>query len=116
MGYAYYRKGNYQKAQNALKEALMRNPVFPRAHYILGLVYLKVSKDKAAIVELKKAIGIVPDYIDAHWELAKTYLRLDMKGKALKHFEVVAEKDDNSERRRKALEFMEIIKYKQNNL
>ncbi len=111
MGYAYYMKGDYQSAENALKEALMRNPVFPLAMYTLGLVYIELGNDEAAIKEFKRTIGIMSDYIDAHWELAKIYFRLGEKGKALKHFEVVAEKDENTERHRKALEYIEIIKY-----
>ena len=111
MGYAYYRKGDFVNAENSLRDALLRNPVLPRAMYILGLVYLETNNEKAAIEEFKKAIGIQPDYSDAHWELAKTYLRTGQKARALKHFEVVAEKDDKTERRREALIYIEQLKY-----
>jgi len=111
LGYAYYRKGNYIDAEKSLKEALIRNPVFPRAVYILGLVYIKTNDDKAAIAEFKKAIGTQPDYTDAHWELAKAYLRTGRKAKALKHFQVVAEKDEDIERRTEASDYIEELKY-----
>jgi type IV pilus assembly protein PilF len=112
LGYAYYKKGDFVNAENSLRDALLRNPVFPNAMYILGLVYLETNNEKAAIEEFKKAIGIRPDYTDAHWELAKAYLRTGQKAKALKHFEVVAEKDDKTERRREALIYIEQIKYR----
>jgi Tfp pilus assembly protein PilF len=111
MGYAYYMKGDYKNAEDALREALIRNPVFPLAMYTLGLVYIKIDDEAAAIKEFKRAIGIMPDYIDAHWELAKTYLSLGEKSKALKHFELVAEKDMNKERSSDALRYIERLKY-----
>ena len=111
MGYAYYKQGKYAEAENALREALVRNPVFPRAMYILGLIYTKLGNKKAAIKEFKKAIGIWPEYMDAHWEIAKAYFKSGEKAKALKHFTVVAEKDNNIARSREASEYIERLKY-----
>ncbi|HBH61307.1 MAG TPA: hypothetical protein DDX85_06115 [Nitrospiraceae bacterium] len=111
LGYAYYRKGDFVNAEKSLKDGLLRNPVSPMAMYILGLVYIETHNEKAAIEELKKAIGIMPDYTDAHWELAKIYFRTGQKARALKHFEVVAAKDNNMERRREALIYIEKLKY-----
>ncbi len=111
LGYAYYKKGDYASAENALRDALIRNPVLPSALYILGLVYVKTDNDTAAIEEFKKAIGILTDYTDAHWELANVYLRQGKNAKALKHLKVIVEKDDNTERIRKASEYIEQLKY-----
>ncbi len=111
MGFAYYKKGEYEKAENALGEALTRNPLLPRAMYILGLVNTELGNEKAAINEFKKAIGVFPLYMDAHWQLANAYLKSGEKAKALKHFRVVAEKDENISRSRKATEFIELLKY-----
>jgi type IV pilus biogenesis/stability protein PilW len=111
LGYAYYKKGDLVNAEKSLRDALLRNPVFPMAMYILGLVYIETKNDQSAVEEFKKAIGILPDYADAHWELGKIYLRTDQKAKALKHFEVIAEKDTNMARRREALIYIEQLKY-----
>ncbi len=111
MGFAYYKKGDYDSAESSLKEALLRNPIHPRAMYILGMAYGKRGDTEAAIEEYKKAIGIQPDYVEAHWELGKAYLNADRKAKAMKHFSLVIEKDDNLERRREALGYMEQLKY-----
>ncbi|HDH05504.1 MAG TPA: tetratricopeptide repeat protein [Nitrospirae bacterium] len=111
MGYAYYKQGKYAEAENALREALIRNPVFPRAIYILGLIYTKLGNEKAAIKEFKKAIGIWSEYMDAHWEIAKAYFKSGERAKALKHFTVVAEKDTNTARSREASEYIERLKY-----
>ncbi len=111
MGYAYYKKGDYRNAEKALREALMRNPVFPSALYILGLVYVKLDDEEAAIEEFKKAIGIAPGYVEAHWELANIYMRRGEKAKALKHLRIVAEQDKDTRRGREALQLMERLKY-----
>jgi len=111
MGYAYYRKRDYINAENSLRDALLRNPVLPMAMYTLGLVHIETNNDQLAIDDFKKAIGILPDYADAHWELAKIYLRTGQKARALKHFEVVVEKDTDMARRREALIYIDQLKY-----
>jgi tetratricopeptide (TPR) repeat protein len=110
MGYAYYKKGAYPEAEDAIREALLRNPVSPLAHYTLGLVYVRNEDDKAAIEAFKRSIGIIPDYMDVHWELANAYLRTGEKNKALKHFRIIAEKDRDIKRSREALEYIESLK------
>ncbi len=110
-GYVLYMKGDYQDAEHAVKEALIINRLFPLASYVLGLVYTKLGNDTAAIEEFKNAIGLAPDYVEAHMDLAKTYLRSGNKAKALKHFEAVLEHDNNSLRLREASEHISRLKY-----
>lgn len=111
MGYAYYMKGDYHEAENALSEALMRNPIYPLANYTLGLVYVKLADDEKAIEEFMKAIAVNPEYINAHWELAQIYLRRGANAKALKHLGIVAEKDQDIKRSRMAIDQIEELKY-----
>jgi len=111
MGYAYYRKGEYDKAEDAVKDALIRNPIFPRAIYTLGLIYKAKGDYDSAINQFKKAVGIMPDYIDAHWELANLYIELGKKAKAIKHLRTVIEKDVNETRIKKATDLINSLKY-----
>jgi Tfp pilus assembly protein PilF len=110
MGYAYYRKGEYSKAENHLKEAILRNPIFSIAYYTLGLVYVKYGDDRTAIEQFQKAIDMMPNYMDAHWEIANAYNRLDLSEKALKHFKIIAEKDPDIKRSREALQYIDLLK------
>ena len=87
----------------------MRNPIFPLTNYTLGLVYLKLDNDEKAIKEFIKAIAIHPEYVNAHWELANIYLRTGKNAKAIKHLEIVAEKD--LERGQMAIKQIEKLKY-----
>jgi len=111
LGFVHYMKGDYRDAEKALKEALVRNPVSARTMYVLGLVYVQLGDDGLAIDSFMKAIGMVPDYTDAHWELANIYLRQGDNARALKHFEVVAEKGDDAAKVRKASEHIQDLKY-----
>jgi len=110
-GYVLYMKGDYINAERAVKEALIRNRLFPLASYVLGLIYTKLDNDDAAIEEFKKAIGMAPGYVEAHMELAKTYLRSGYRAKALKHFEAVLENDNNPLRLREASDQISRLKY-----
>jgi type IV pilus biogenesis/stability protein PilW len=110
-GYVLYMKGDYINAERAVKEALIINRLFPMASYVLGLVYTKLDNDAAAIEEFKKAIGLAPDYVEAHMDLAKTYLRSGNKAKALKHFEAVLDLDNNTLRLREASDHISRLKY-----
>ena len=110
LGYAYYKKNDFLNAKTALKEALIRNPVLPRALYTLGLVYVELDNDEAAIENFLNAVGILPDYLDAHWELADAYLRAGDTDKALKHLKVITENEEDTERSREALEYIELFK------
>jgi Tfp pilus assembly protein PilF len=110
-GYVLYMKGDYRNAERAVKEALIRNRLFPLASYVLGLIYTKLDNDDAAIEEFKKAIGMAPGYVEAHMELAKTYLRSGYRAKALKHFEAVLENDNNPLRLREASDQISRLKY-----
>lgn len=110
LGYAYYRKGDYLLAEKYQKDSLMRNFTYPVANYRLGLIYVKQRDDNAAIEEFKKAIGIMSNYMDAHWEIAHAYLRSGQRAMALDHFRIVAEGDSDIKRSREALEYLELIK------
>jgi len=110
-GYVLYMKGDYNNAETAVKEALILNRQFPLASYVLGLIYTKLDNDDAAIEEFKKAIGLAPEYVEAHMELAKTYLRSGNKAKALKHFEAVLDHDNDTLRLREASDHISRLKY-----
>ncbi len=52
---------------------------------------------------------ILPEYIDAHWELANAYLRAGDSDSALIHFRVLVDKEKNTERSREASEYIELF-------
>lgn len=109
IGLVYYKKGDYQNAEDAVKKALVRNPNSPVAIYIQGLLYLKRGDDDAAIKKFTKALTIEPDYLDARWELANAYVRSGEQDKAVEHFKIIAEKAENTAIGKEALEYIKLL-------
>ena len=115
MGYAYYKKGDYISATDAVNKAALRYPQgLPQSNYylnyILGLIYVKQDKTAMAIYEFEKAEEIAPDSIDVHWELANAYMSIGDNKKAIKHFKAVSEIDADKEKSREALEYIKRLK------
>jgi type IV pilus biogenesis/stability protein PilW len=109
MAFAYYKKGDFKSAEEALSEALTRSPDFPVAQYIHGLLNVASGDDISAIDDFKKVLSIIPDYMNAHWEIAHAYLRIGERDKALEHFRIIAEKSDDQERAKEAKEYIMLL-------
>lgn len=109
IGLVYYKKGDYQNAEDAVKKALIRNPNFPVAIYIQGLLYVKQHDDEAAMKRFIKALTITPDYLEARWELANAYVRAGEQDKAVEHFRIIAEKAENTAIGKEALEYIKLL-------
>ncbi len=61
-----------------LQEAVSRFPKNPRLRYRLGAALLAKGEEGAAISELKKVIGLAPDWLDAYLRLG---VLLELKGR-----------------------------------
>jgi len=109
MGFAYYKKGDYKNAGEAVKEALTRAPDFPFAVYIHGLLNVVSGDDESAIEDFKKVLSMIPDYMEAHWEIANAYLRVGRKDKALEHFRIISEKSEDSKMVKEAKEYIMLL-------
>ena len=85
MGHAYMMKGDYETAIKILKKAFRRRSL-PQASYNLALTYSHLGRETEAVRELERLVVRAPKYVDAHFELARIYLRLGETDKARKHF------------------------------
>jgi tetratricopeptide (TPR) repeat protein len=76
LGWAYYQKGIYQSAIDQFQEALRLSqkngaPDNAVVHYHLGLAYQKANQPSLARQQLKKAVDLKPDDVDARKALAE---------------------------------------------
>ena len=62
----------------------------PEAHYLLGLANFHLGRDKSALRELKKAVGLDAAYAEALYLLGLVRLRLGEREEARKAFEAAA--------------------------
>ena len=73
----HYENGNCVEVLPGLHQAARLDPTLPEANFYLGACSLLTGNDKQAIASLKKTVaeGETPYLEDAHFYLAKAYLR-----------------------------------------
>ena len=76
-GMEQYRKADYGRAADDLREAVELDPDAAHAHFFLGMSDLLLGQDNAAIDQLRAtiALGDSPYLEEAHFYLAKAFLR-----------------------------------------
>ena len=73
-------KGNFSLAEKQLAEILRNNPNDPNILRLSGVSAIEQGKPEAALIPLKKAVKIAPDFAKAHEDLATAWFLLgDLK-------------------------------------
>jgi len=100
----HYQQGDYARAITGLREAAKLNPKDPGALFFLGVSYLLSGQTDEGIAALRQAIalGDTPYLEEAHYYLAKAFLRKGNLVAARRELEEVAllEGDHQDEARR----------------
>jgi tetratricopeptide (TPR) repeat protein len=65
----------FEEAEANIRESLLYDSRFPKAHLQLGLVLAKQKKDADALRELRQAIKYDPMYAEPHYVLGRIYQR-----------------------------------------
>jgi tetratricopeptide (TPR) repeat protein len=91
LGWAYFQKKNYIKAEQYFREALDLRPEFVMARRWLGRTYLERGMVQNAIKELEKAVARAPREGPVHYDLGRAYLMAGRRDLALQHFEAAVE-------------------------
>ena len=82
MGYAYYKKGDYDRAVEFYKLALKSSPAYTLCYINLARAYEAKGASNEAVDAYKKIILYFPKNAGAHLGLAKTLLNLGKKKEA----------------------------------
>jgi type IV pilus biogenesis/stability protein PilW len=104
LGWAYYNKGDYRKAQKYLKEALDLKPDFFVAQLNLGRTYLATGRLQRALSLFEQAAKSSPENPGLLFELGKTYRLLGDYNNARLALQGAIEYTDDSELAIKASE------------
>jgi len=85
----YSQPGNFNRAENSLREGI-RNCENKYALYNkLGLVMMKQEKYQEAIAVLKKAVSEKPNLVQAHYNLSESYAYLGDKQMAVQEYRIL---------------------------
>ncbi len=75
LGWAYYRKGDYNQALARYSKAIELNDKHYTAQFNLGLTYMKIEKWDRAVSAFERAVSIVPKSYQAHWQLGLAHTK-----------------------------------------
>lgn len=87
LGYAYLRKGELRKAEQAFKKYVDLSPNQPLPLLCLGEFYLIVGNYDQALARLKQSLETKPDYADAHACLGDIHLAKGRYAEALRSYQ-----------------------------
>jgi len=94
-------EGDWKMALAEFKRALAARPS-PEAHYLLGLVYFNLRRDRMALRHLTKAVDLDANYGAAFYLLGLVYLRLGERLHAGRAFDAARSLDADEPRYRAA--------------
>ncbi len=92
---AYGQSNCYDEAEKNLRLAIKFNDKFLLAYNNLGFVLNKKKQFTKAIIELDKLLSIEPNYPDAYFNIANSYIGLNKLSDAEKNLKKVIELDKN---------------------
>ncbi len=110
IGWAYYKKGDRQKAIEYYRQALNQKPDFGLAYYNLGLAQKDNGQAEEAIASFKAAIGNAPGLLDGHFQLGVLYFNTGKREEAQAAFREVIKLSPKSESARMAQQYLDLLK------
>jgi eukaryotic-like serine/threonine-protein kinase len=83
VGFVYYLAGEYDRAEEAEKNAIQMDPSFVPAHNYLGQIYVEKKQYKEAVDEFRTALALSPGDYEPQIGLANAYANEGKKAEAL---------------------------------
>jgi tetratricopeptide (TPR) repeat protein len=81
-GWTLSRRGRYEEAIAAFREALRADPALPSAHLGLGVAYSGLGRHDDAVEALREAIRLRPAHAESHYNLGVALQRAGRLGEA----------------------------------
>jgi tetratricopeptide (TPR) repeat protein len=87
VGQVYSEMGNQQQALADFQKASKDDPTLQRAHYLAGLVQLRLKQPASAVTEFEAEVKLNPDDADAQYQLGKSLLEQGKTREAPPHLQ-----------------------------
>jgi tetratricopeptide (TPR) repeat protein len=110
LGYAYYKKGDRQRAIENYKKALSMKPDFGLAYYNLGLAYKDNKQTEQAIEAMRSSVTYAPSFLNAQFQLGLLSFNAGKYAEAKKAFQEVVRLAPQSENGRLAQQYLDFLK------
>ncbi len=85
--------GDVNKAKSELRTSIQIDPSHPGAYYYLGRLSVERKEYSKAADFFRQSLSLAPDFSDARFQLALTYLRLGDAGQAKREYETLRKYD-----------------------
>lgn len=85
-GMLRFRRGNFQEAVTALAKGVELAPDSIKTRFLLGVSYLQIHRDHAAMEQLKVVEAADPRYPAVHHSIGRVYFRQGRDAEAIGHF------------------------------
>jgi tetratricopeptide (TPR) repeat protein len=95
-GTLYYEDGNFEKAAELFRRALIARPQNPLGHFNLGSVLEELGELEEARRQLRQALILDANYCDAHYNLASVCEKLRAFDEAREHWQTYIQLDPAS--------------------
>ncbi len=92
LGFAYLRKGQYEKAEASFKKAIDLNPEYIVAQNNLASVYYEQNRLPEAKDIFERLVKFYPEYLDPYLNLAFIYQYLGEEEKSYRYFAFILER------------------------
>ncbi|MFQ5780216.1 MAG: tetratricopeptide repeat protein [Nitrospiria bacterium] len=109
LGLLYLKQEKYDEARREFQNVLRFDSDNIVAHNELGKVYHLLGNQKEAIGSYQEAIRRAPAFLDAHYNLAFSYLKDGSKNLAAKEFKKVIELSPQSQQAKESEKFLDAL-------
>lgn len=85
-GKVFFERGEPDRALDEFKESLELDPENVNSLIGLGQCRLALQQIEESVAALEKAVGLAPDFADAHYNLGRAYTEQNLREKAINEF------------------------------
>lgn len=85
-GKVFFERGEPDRALDEFKESLELDPENVNSLIGLGQCRLALQQIEESVAALEKAVGLAPDFADAHYNLGRAYMEQNLREKAINEF------------------------------
>jgi len=110
LGWAYFKSGDYEKAEKSFRDTIKRDRMYLIAYDNLGKVYIAQKRYEEAVEVLEQVLRLKSGYPEARLDLGVAYLKMGKTEEARTEFERALALDPQGEIGKQAKKYLELLK------